>query len=62
MYLAGPLHHVAEVWITTIDNTCKGLGPEVFMHFSNPLRSEDFSHVLQAQMAQHLYIFMGLQM
>jgi hypothetical protein len=51
MYLAGPLRRVAEVWITAIDHTHKGLGPEVFMHFSNPLRSENFLHVLQAQTA-----------
>jgi hypothetical protein len=62
MYLAGPLRRVAEVWITAIDHTRKGLGPEVFMHFSNPLRSEDFSQVLQAQTAQHLHVSMGLRM
>lgn len=62
MYLAGPLRRIAEVWITAIDNTRKGLGPEVLMHFSNPLRSEDFLHVLQAQTAQHLHVSMGLQM
>ncbi|KAG2136422.1 hypothetical protein DEU56DRAFT_756330 [Suillus clintonianus] len=61
MYLAGPLHHIADIWISTLNNSTHSLGPEVFAHFGKPLRSEDFSRILHTQTAQHLLVPMGLR-
>lgn len=62
MYLAGPLHYVAQSWIYAMDSKAPRLGAEVFMHFGKALRSEDFSSILQYQTAQHLHVPMGLRM
>ncbi|KAG2111477.1 hypothetical protein DEU56DRAFT_919982 [Suillus clintonianus] len=62
MYLAGPLRGIAEVWIHAIHTPPRDLGPQVFMRFSKPLRSEDFSQILQTQTNHHLHVSMGLRM
>ncbi|KAG2038742.1 hypothetical protein BDR03DRAFT_1009494 [Suillus americanus] len=62
IYLAGPLHYLANCWIHAISNKHSPVGAEVFCHFGKPLRSEDFSHILRTQTAEHLHVPMGLRM
>ncbi|KAG1717477.1 hypothetical protein EDB19DRAFT_1839907, partial [Suillus lakei] len=62
MYLAGPLHHVADYWVHAIDKKFPALGPEVFTHFGKPLHSEDFSGIIRNHTAEHLHVPMGLRM
>ncbi|KAG1863906.1 hypothetical protein F4604DRAFT_1929027 [Suillus subluteus] len=62
LYLAGPLHYVANCWIPAISDKHTPGGAEVFCHFGKPLRSEDFSRILRTYTSQHLHVSMGLRM